>query len=67
MMHGSMLKLKEDQKNIKLLKKGDYFLELSLINSMRVEADFTASVFCITECFSRRDFEQLKKEFPGIE
>lgn len=34
---------------------------------MRVEADYIASVFCITEVFSRKDYEDLKHEFPGIE
>lgn len=57
MMNASSALAKVSKKNIKLLKKGDYFLELQLINSMRVESDFNASVFCITECFSRKDFE----------
>lgn len=65
MLHGSS-HISSD-KELKLLKSGDYFLEMSLINSMRVEADYVAQVFCITECFSRKDFEDLKQEFPGIE
>jgi hypothetical protein len=66
-MFGSMRYVNEEDKETKLLKKGDYFLELSLINSMRVESDYIASVFVISECFSHRDFESLKKEFPGID
>lgn len=67
MIHGSMANVKEEDKVTKLLKKGDYFLELSLLNSMRVEHDYTASVFCITEVFSRKSFDDMKYEHPGIE
>lgn len=40
MLHGSS-HISSD-KELKLLKSGDYFLEMSLINSMRVEADYVA-------------------------
>lgn len=67
MIHGSLANVKEEDKVTKLLKKGDYFLELSLLNSMRVEHDYTASVFCITEVFSRKNFDDMKFDHPGIE
>ncbi|KRX11005.1 Cyclic nucleotide-binding protein [Pseudocohnilembus persalinus] len=57
----------QQNKDVQLLKQGDYFLELSLINSMRVESDYNSSVFSIVQSFTRKDFEQLKREFPGIQ
>jgi len=49
-----------------LLKKENYFGEVSLMSNSKRTFDVTAFEFCIMYTFSKTDYDNLKTEFKGL-
>ena len=47
------------------LKKGAYFGEIALISQSRRTSNVKSADFCILEVFSKKDYENLKFDFPS--
>ena len=56
---------KEEEEYV--LSKGDHFGEMSLLTHWKADSNVKCLVFCHFQVFQKKDFQQLKVEYPEME